>query len=299
MKLYPILFLSVLLFSNKVFAETDSSVLSRIEGLRQGDNWFLSIDAMEITVHQLDIPFDKKKIVKKLKRYPISEAELVGTDPSISSRNYFLQKSIDAAEGFVMEASYYFIETGDNKVTGIVINAINKKEPEVEKILVRLVMDGKITASMLSSMNTDTVLFSGRKLYLGRNCVWRNVNTIQCSGHGEMNWSTHASLESAQAAIENQEKQNKSKKTYKSIIEENVPVIFEGKNAVAKRIVYDIKGVSSALVGMTGGKTLTVYYVAAPVRGNYVSCVLSHWNNDFIEPSGLPGLLAEVMELKK
>jgi hypothetical protein len=299
MKPYLIVFLSVLLFSNKVFAETDSSLLSRIEGLRQGDNWFLSIDAMEITVHHLDIPFDKKKIVKKLKRYPISESELAGTDPSISSRNYFLQKSIDAADGFVMEASYYFIETGDKKVTGIVINAINKREPEVEKILVRLVMDGKITASMLSSMNTDTVLFSGRKLYLGRNCVWRNVNTIQCSGHGEMNWSTHASLESAQAAILNQEKQNKSKKTYKSIKEENVQVIFEGNNEMAKRIVYDIKGVGSALAGMTGGKTLTVYYVAAPVRGNYVSCVLSHWNNDIIEPSGLPGLLAEVMELKK
>jgi hypothetical protein len=48
---------------------------------------------------------------------------------------------------------------------------------------------------------------------------------------------------------------------------------------------------------MSGGKTLTIYFVAAPVRKNYVSCVMSFWNNDQINPSGLTPLLEQVMKL--
>jgi hypothetical protein len=63
--------------------------------------------------------------------------------------------------------------------------------------------------------------------------------------------------------------------------------------------VYDFKGVKSLLVGMSGGKTLTIYFVASPAKENFVSCVMSFWNNDNINPGGLPPLLEEVMKLKK
>jgi len=53
------------------------------------------------------------------------------------------------------------------------------------------------------------------------------------------------------------------------------------------------------LTGMSGGKTLTIYYVAEKVRGNYMNCVMSFWNNDVINPeTNLPPLLDEVMKLK-
>lgn len=54
----------------------------------------------------------------------------------------------------------------------------------------------------------------------------------------------------------------------------------------------------SLLAGMSGGKTLTVYYVAEKVRDNYVSCVMSFWNNDNLTKDGLAPLLEEVMQLK-
>ena len=63
--------------------------------------------------------------------------------------------------------------------------------------------------------------------------------------------------------------------------------------------MYDITGINSLLAGMSGGKTLTAYYVAEKVRDNYVSCVLSFWNNDEIKESGLPLLLEQVMKLQK
>ena len=43
---------------------------------------------------------------------------------------------------------------------------------------------------------------------------------------------------------------------------------------------------------------LTVYFVAAPIRGNFVSCVMSFWENDQINPGRLPPLLEQVMKLK-
>jgi hypothetical protein len=91
----------------------------------------------------------------------------------------------------------------------------------------------------------------------------------------------------------------KVKRGGKIISEELVDVIFEGTEVKAKKVVYDFNGVTSLLVGMSGGKTLTIYFVASPAKQNYVSCVMSFWNNDSVNPSGLPPLLEAVMKLKK
>ncbi|WP_255414823.1 hypothetical protein [Tenacibaculum sp. E3R01] len=44
---------------------------------------------------------------------------------------------------------------------------------------------------------------------------------------------------------------------------------------------------------------MRIYYVATKVRDNYVSSVLSFWNNDTITKNGLAPLLEEIMKLKK
>ena len=54
----------------------------------------------------------------------------------------------------------------------------------------------------------------------------------------------------------------------------------------------------SLLTKMSGGKSVTIYYVATKVRGNYVSCCMSFWNNDTLTESGLAPLLEKVMKLK-
>jgi len=84
----------------------------------------------------------------------------------------------------------------------------------------------------------------------------------------------------------------------KVISDEFVDVVFEGQDVKARKVVFDFTGVRSVLVGMTGGKTLTIYMVSASVRDRYLYCVGSFWNNDNIGPNGLPPLLSEVMGLK-
>lgn len=110
--------------------------------------------------------------------------------------------------------------------------------------------------------------------------------------------SVHKEFKSAKNAIENQLEITKHRKGGTVISEEIVNIEFEGVVTTAKKVIYDFKGVTSVLVGMTGGKTLTIYYIAEKVRGNYLSCVLSYWNNDVITETGLPPLLNEVMKLK-
>ncbi|WP_431165964.1 hypothetical protein [Tenacibaculum halocynthiae] len=85
----------------------------------------------------------------------------------------------------------------------------------------------------------------------------------------------------------------------KIISEEIVKIEFEGTETKAKKIIYDFTGITSVLANISGGKTLTIYYIATKVRDNYVSCVLSFWNNDTITKNGLAPLLEEVMKLKK
>jgi archaellum component FlaF (FlaF/FlaG flagellin family) len=114
-----------------------------------------------------------------------------------------------------------------------------------------------------------------------------------------MNWSVHQTLEDAAQSVHNQYTVITMKRGGKIISEDSVDVIFEGHAVKAKKAVYDFKGIKSLLVGMSGGKTLTIYFVASPAAKNFVSCVMSFWNNDSIGTNGLPALLEEVMQLKK
>ncbi len=114
-----------------------------------------------------------------------------------------------------------------------------------------------------------------------------------------MNWSIHKTKESADLSIQNQLKATKIKNGGKVISEEEVDILFEGVSTKAQKVYYDFTGITSVLASMSGGKNLTIFYVSEKVRGNYVSCVLSFWNNDTINPSGLPPLLEEVMSIEK
>ena len=114
-----------------------------------------------------------------------------------------------------------------------------------------------------------------------------------------MNWSVHKTKESADLSIHSQLKATKLKNGGKVVSEEEVDIIFEDVPTKAKKVLYDFTGVTSLLASMSGGKNLTIYYVSEKVRDNYISCVLSFWNNDTINPSGLPPLLEKVMKISE
>jgi len=123
------------------------------------------------------------------------------------------------------------------------------------------------------------------------------VNDVQCSGNGQMNWSIHADSADAQIVCDAQFAVNKKQKGVWLLSTEQLPIGFEGHSVTVRKAIFDFKGVNGLLVRENGGKTLTVYYVAAPVRGHFVSCTLSYWDIDSLTPDGLPMLLEQVMTL--
>ncbi len=279
--------------------QAQDDLFSRLSGIKNDEFRFYNIDGYEISHLKMSGKFTPKTISKKYKKLKVQEDELLLSDSTIGLQNYYLHKSDIVQGDIVTYSSYYFIKTKADEISAITFASYNKEDIKFQKKFVQLVLNHKIPDSTYSPITTDSVNFCGRQLYLGGNCRWMNINNIQCSGYGQMNWSVCKDKETSERLLDNQRKINLANSHGKVISDEIVDVIFEDTETTARKIIYDFTGVTSALVGMTGGKTLTIFFTSAPVRGNYISCVMSFWNNDRITPGGLSPLLEEVMILKK
>lgn len=292
-----LLLIFLIIFSySLLYAQKNDSLFSRLKAISNGGLDFFNVDGIEITSQNINSPFSKKTILKKFKKYKIKEDDLLVADSLIGKQNFYVAKSAELCAGVTQNTSYYFVEN-NNGLTAITFASENKKDKAFETEFVKLILSNRIPKFVYEPLEIDSINFAGRKIALGKSCHWMGTNNVQCPYYGQMNWSVHKSFEDATQTMNNQFTVTKLKKGGKIVSEELVNVIFEGSETKAKKIIYDIKGINSLLVGMSGGKTLTIYYVASPVRGNFVSCVMSFWNNDSINKSGLPPLLEEIMKL--
>lgn len=293
------LFTIILLFTITLsFAQKDS-IFNRLQAINNNGLSFYNIDGYTITSQTLNYPFTEKGLKKAYRKYSIKKKVKKTKDEQLPYNIYYVNNDENITENLVQNNSYYFIENQEKRITIIQFSSINKRNKEFELTIVKPIIEKKIPKENFASMRIDSINFAGRKIKLGNNCNWTNVNTVQCPYYGEMNWSVHKELQDAKNTVEQQFAITKSRKNGKVISEEIVDIKFEGTETKAKKVIYDFTGVTSLLVGMSGGKTLTIYYVATEVRGNYVSCVLSFWNNDTITENGLAPLLEKVMKLKK
>lgn len=298
--LFIVLFL---LFHTLLIAQTDEKLFERLNGLKNNGFDFYNVDGYEISYITMSGNFDPKTISKKYRSFGLKADAISNSDSSLPLENYVVHKQIatdDEVQGF---ASYYFIKTGVKEIAAVSFVSNHATDLVFQRHFVGLILGKKIPEHVYSSPRTDSVNFGGRKLYLGGVCHWMNPNSIQCSGNGQMNWSVCKSQEQADFVLEQQRISVMKQRNGKVLTDEMVDIIFEGSEVKARKVIWDFTGITSVLVGTTGGKTLTIFFVSAPVRGNFISCVLSFWNNDRITKSGLAPLLDEVMtipaEIKK
>jgi hypothetical protein len=292
--LFPVIFCLVCTLS---FGQNEA-LLDRLQAIRNNNMIFCNVDGYQITSETFNREFTEKGLKKVFRKYSIDRETPKIKDEQLPYNNLYVTTDEVRAEGIVQNNAFYFIEIDKNQLRVIQFIAVNKRNKSFEQAMVSLLMEDGIPEENFAATTIDTINFAGRDIQLSSNCYWTGVNTVQCPYLGEMNWSVHKDLKDAQNSVAQQYAITASKKNGKILSEEQVSLIFEGTETAAKKIIYDFKGVSSLLASMSGGKTLTVFYVAAPVRGNYVSCVLSFWNNDSITKTGLVPLLDEVMQLK-
>lgn len=287
-----------LFISSTSFGQNNDALFSRLQGISNGVTDFFNVDGIEISSQALDIAFSKKNILKNFRGFRLKELDLNFSDSLIELKNFYVTKTETVADSTVQNTSYYFIENSKKGLTAITFISINKKDKDFERKFVNLINDNRIPKEIYEPLQIDSVNFAGRKISLDGSCKWMGINNVQCSHFGQMNWSVHNDLEDAFNTVTNQYNLINAKKNGKIISEEMVDVIFEGEKTKARKVIYDFKGVASLLVGISGGKTLTIYFVAVPVRQHFVSCVMSFWNNDVINSSGLSPLLEQVMKLE-
>jgi len=277
----------------------ENNVLERLSALNNNGKIWYNIDGYSITSEKLNNSFDEKGLKKVFRKHQITDSDVKIKDNQISFNNLLVSKQQKVSDSNFQTNNYYFVENPDKTVSVVLFIKNGKTDKETEEKMVNLIIENKIPEENFVPMKITSINFAGRKIELGNNCYWTFLNTVQCPYLGEMNWSIHRNLDSAKEAIENQLNITKSKNGGKVTSEEIVDIEFEGVQTKAKKVIYDFKGVASALAGMSGGKNLTVYYVAENVRNRNVSCVMSFWNNDQINPeTKLPPLLEKIIKLK-
>ena len=267
-------------------------LLDRLSAIKNGNRDFYAIDGYIITNEDLKLPFDEKGFKKAYRKLKIN-AQDAQSNPRIHTDNYLVNRD---KEEYV--ESLYFVKSPANTISLVWFSKLRDREVEVEESLVNLIVENKIPQELFAPTDARSIDFAGRKIPMLDDCYFTGINIVQCPYNGEMNWGIYRTLEDAQQAVADQFAANKQRKIVKPIEEQEVEVLFEEVPTKAKRVVFDIKGVASALAGMSGAKTLTVYYVAQVVRNRPIACVMSFWNNDNIKNTGLPLLLSRVMQLK-
>ncbi|WP_303316512.1 hypothetical protein Q4Q34_06810 [Flavivirga abyssicola] len=291
------LLLIILIFVFQISFAQNEDLFNRLNAIHNNGTTFYNVDGIDFTSQTISSEFNDKNLKKTYRKNKINKNILIETDKQLSYENYKVVKREELDNGLVSVSVNYFVKNKDNRISIFWFGYYYKNSPEFERKMIELILSDEIPKSCFSNLKTDKINFAGRKIELGGSCNWMNINNIQCPYYGQMNWSVHKTKQSSDLSIENQLKATKIKNGGKVILEEEVEILFEGIETKAKKVLYDFTGVKSLLTSMSGGKNLTIYYVSEKIRDNYVSCVLSFWNNDNINPSGLPPLLEEVMSI--
>ena len=275
----------------------NEALFNRLRAIENSGISFYNVDGINFSKQTVYLDFNDKNLRKVYRQYKIKKKDVKIKDKGIAIANYKTIQREALSDNFTSVSVYYFIKNSDNFIDVFSFGYYDKDDTDFEHRMIQLISNNDIPKSCFSPMKTDKVNFAGREIELGGNCNWMNINNVQCPYYGQMNWSVHKTKEGSDLAVQNQLKATKIRNGGKVISEEEVDITFEETRVKAKKVHYDLTGVNSLLASMSGGKNLTIYYVSAKVRDVYVSCVLSFWNNDNINPSGLPPLLEEVMRI--
>ena len=245
-----------------------------------------------ISVEKINTPVKEKDISKLKKKYKIKGIIREDVDNSIviiESETDFENEGIEYPE-IRCHRLFYVYKSAGKQSDLIILSKIGERDIDIEEQFLDLYESGGLS-DYIDPIEVDYIYFAGRTIQLGNLCEWRFPNNINCKG-GQINWSVFDSYEKASEHTGFYIFKNRSERL--TILEDiDIPVLFEGESVMARRIVYkqpDSWGYRSY--------PLIVYYVSSEVRGNYVSCTMSHYGhnkNDY----ELPDLLTEIMQIEE
>ena len=197
---------------------------------------------------------------------------------------------------------YYFLMLPDENVLGIKLSGtLPNAEGALRELALFVAQNNGIPDSLVTDpLHLSSFQFVNKEIAVDPSaCRWTMPACLQCPNYGEVSWNLFPTETEAQAHIYSQIESNKTSKKANVVSETEVPVLIEGVAINAKKLIYKYKGVVGAFTKLEGSNILTTYYAIAPVRGRWVSCMLSYWGNDWVEKGkNLPPLLDAILQLK-
>lgn len=284
--------IAVLIFglSNILFAQS----LGRFEnfhGLSQpqtGDQYFEG-EGYDIVIKRLVYKLDDKGMTKLKRQYGFKEIN-PNIDSTLNVRVFRRQEEQSGVTGYF---SLYLLPSSNSVTTVIGFVRAGSQDIELERFFVKASLSQSIPYEIFTSSEISDIDFVGRTITLGSACHWMSPHNIQCPNLGQMNWAIFDDLKSAEVFRDSRLTATKNKELLNLKEEKWITVKFEGTEVKALRTKLKVQ--MPKLV-MGGSNVLIAYYVTAQVRGNYVTCILSHYTDD-VGADKLPPLLSEVMEL--
>ena len=296
MKWWPLLILFILI-SSVSFAQDNP--LMYMHGLSENGNQIYEISGYTISVVKNKAKFQEKDIKKLKKKYYLTNItaeysdETLGCENKIIESTYIIDKDLPDV---LANQLCYILPYDEKELIVILFQTTENRNRKLEQEFLKAYFDKELSkyVTNIDRWTADSLNFVGRTIELGGACRWMSPNNVQCSGLGQMSWSTFETLEDAK--LNNQtllSKKDLEKSGFMVISEKDINILFEEIPTIAKRMVYKIK-MPKFLMG--GRNILVVYYVVQKVRGTYVSCILSYYakKEDDYE---LAPLLKEVMSI--
>lgn len=255
-------------------AGQDENRFRNFHGIKQAGNiHFFEAEGYEIFIQPHEFAADERgmSIVKRI--YKLREAT-INTDSVLQLKTL---TSMPTYDGVSFWSTYYFIPQAGSNSTIIGFTRPKTRDIDLERQFVRSYLEDKIPSFVYTSIQVDSINFAGRMIKVSPVCRWMKPHNLQCPDFGQMNWAIFDRPKDAEDYLATHFEMNK-KKNLVDIKEENwIRVKMEGQETKALRAKIKVQ-LPKFVMG--GSNVLIVYYVAAPVRGKHVACILSHYTDD-------------------
>lgn len=287
----------LLLISSTAIYSQNNELFDRLRAINtNGSLIFYNIDGIAITSETMIYGYKDINLEMAYDLYNVSTAKKEANS-RLSYENVSTKIESKRNDKITEHSSYYFIKNKNNKVVIFHFGSINKTDEDFEIKFINLVMNDEIPESCFSKRPIETINIASRLIEIEGDCKYANVNSVQCPYSGQVSWSLHKELSDAKKQIGYEFEITKSKDEAKLTKEENINLVFEGVNTLAKKATFQVQSSSNPSLKSLEERKLITYYIAETVRGQNISCVLSHWDDDTLTAEGLPYLLTKLIKI--
>ena len=273
----------------------------RIQGLNGEEKWRYYLNGREFEIEincstKEDLAFSSKEgFVKFLSAHFFKKKyQRVDDVPWLPLPNRFFYAS-DKLDTISLSFSHYIVSNTDPFVYDIDMFRYDTRDSILEKEIVYSIIKNGFKDSAFLAPGPNMINFAGRIIKMKNNFKWMSPDNIYCPSLGQMNWSVHSTIDKSMRARDLQIIRNNNLKFVEILKQDTVAVVFEGSTMQALRITCRAK--EPRIFWGKGSKILLAYYIVAPVRGRFVTCILSHYDDKFVN-GNVPPPLNSVMSLK-